>query len=88
MSKKELEEKLNKIGINKDFYSFGGVYTDGTLVLDESINYYSNDKQYKEWRVFLHERGIRYDEKIFYNEEAALDDMYERLKKYKIPGKK
>jgi hypothetical protein len=80
MNKQQLIEKLTGLKINPADYSLDGPFIEGVM-LERTVNYYSDNKQYDEWRVFEHERGNRYTEKIFYSEEGAYNDVYERFKK-------
>ena len=82
MSNQELINKLNELGINPNQYSLDGPIIEG-LVIDVSENYYGDNKTYKEWRVFDQERGNRYNEKVFYKEAEAYQDVYERFEKNK-----
>jgi len=82
MNKQQLIEQLNALGIKPSYYSLDGPSIDG-IMLERTVNHYSSNKTYHEWRVFEQERGIRYNEKIFYLEEEAYNDIYERLKKWK-----
>jgi len=80
MNKTELKEKLEKLRINPNYYSLdGGPLLDSQVILDHSYNYYSDDKKYDEWRVFFMERGIRYKENVYYNEDEACKDVFERV---------
>ena len=82
MNKIELKEKLEELRINPNYYSLdGGTLLDSQFILDHSYNYYSKDKKYDEWRVFFMERGIRYDEKIYYVEDEACKDFFDRVVK-------
>jgi glutamate synthase domain-containing protein 1 len=80
MNKQHLIEKLTELKINRGYYSLDGPFIDG-IMLVRTVNHYTSNRQYDEWRVFDHERGDRYNEKIFYSEEEAYNDIYERFKK-------
>ncbi len=82
MTKQELIEKLNGLGIPTNYYSLDGRFIEG-LMVDICENHYGNNKTYKEWRVFYQERGDRYDEKMFYTETEAYQDVFERFMKWK-----
>ena len=79
MSKEELIKRLNDLGVKHNKYSLNAQLIEG-IIIDRTTNYYLNDQQYDEWRVFFNERGTRYDEKVFYKEEEAFDDLYRRFK--------
>lgn len=83
MSREELIKHLNDLAVKPDRYSLDAKLVEG-IVIDRTTNHYLNDKKYDEWRVFVNERGTRYDEKIFYKEEDAFDDLYRRFKKRSV----
>jgi len=71
MKKSELIGILNKIGIPAIYYNIDGK---GKRDQKMCIEYY-NDK----WNVFYSERGIKFDEVSFDNEEQAYDELLKRL---------
>jgi hypothetical protein len=65
MNTNELRIKLDKLGINPNFYSL-----DGELLPDRIVLY----NLYSEWQVFyFDERGNRDNEKIFNSEQKACE---------------
>ena len=83
MNKAELKKELKRLNINPSYYSIdGGPLLDSQVVLDYSLNYYSDNKKYGEWQVFFMERGIKYEKKIYYTEEEAVKDVLERVIKF------
>ena len=44
------------------------------------LDQFYKDIEYDEWRVFHFERGERFEEKIFYSEDEACLNMFEKLK--------
>ena len=73
MNRTELQEKLDLLDVNKNFYSLSG-----TLLPDRVILYHS----YGIWLVFyFDERGNRNDEQTFNSENDACKYIYEYFKK-------
>jgi len=73
MNKQKLEEKLDNLAVNKNFYSLNG-----NLLPDRVILYNSYDK----WLVFyFDERGNRNEEQIFNSENEACQYIYNYFKK-------
>ena len=82
MNKIELKEKLDGMAIDPDYYTLdGGTFMNSSVILDHSYNHYSGNNKYDEWRVYFIEWGARYNEKIYYSEEEACDDIFERFNK-------
>jgi hypothetical protein len=80
MSKEELIGLLNDLGIDSYYYSLeDGPFGDGKIILEKTFNHYA-DKEYEVWNVFSVDRG-RQNEKSFYSESEALQDIYDRLKR-------
>ncbi|RJE74981.1 hypothetical protein [Reichenbachiella sp. MSK19-1] len=72
MNKKELQTKLDLLGVASQAYSL-----EGELVPDNIILYNS----YHKWEVFyLDERGGRNDEKEFDSESEACEHIYKLFK--------
>ncbi len=68
MNKKDLQIKLDLLGVASQAYSL-----EGELVPDNIILYNS----YNKWEVFyLDERGDRNDEKVFNSENEACEHIY------------
>lgn len=83
MSKEELINALDELGVNRNEYSLDGRLVEG-LMLDRTTNHYGVDKQYYEWRVFYNNRGIRHDEKAYYSESEAYENILQQcIKLYK-----
>jgi len=73
MNKQKLEEKLDNLAVNKNFYSLNG-----NLLPDRVILYNSYDK----WFVFyFDEIGNRNEEQIFNFENEACQYIYNYFKK-------
>ncbi len=73
MNKQKLEEKLDNLAVNKNFYSLNG-----NLLPDRVILYNSYDK----WLVFyFDERGNRNEEQIFNSKNEACQYIYNYFKK-------
>ncbi|SDP97643.1 hypothetical protein SAMN05428975_4456 [Mucilaginibacter sp. OK268] len=79
----ELIKILKEKGVNDKLYTFDGASQEDKIVLQLSTNHYANNNDYKEWRVFYFERGVRYDEKVYFSENEACIDMLNRLIHYK-----
>ncbi|MEO8887490.1 MAG: hypothetical protein ABI367_15610 [Mucilaginibacter sp.] len=79
MTKQELIEKLDTLGVKPTWYSLDDRIIEGTN-MERNFNYYGDNKKYEEWRVFEQERGNRWNEDIFYNEDEAYENIYQRFK--------
>jgi len=80
MNKKELEENLIALVVHPRNYTLNGPpYWDSSMVLEPLHN---KNKSIEKWTVFNFERGKRYDEQLFDNENEACVYMYEKLKKF------
>jgi hypothetical protein len=82
MTKRELVEQLNNLGVKPSQYSLdGGVWIDG-IILEKTTNSYDYNKEYVVWNVFYYERS-RVDEASFSTESEALINILERFKRLK-----
>ncbi len=68
MNKKELQTRLDFLGVASQAYSLEGELVPDTIILYNS---------YHKWKVFyLDERGGRNDEKVFDSENEACEHIY------------
>lgn len=70
MDLKKLKTKLDKENISSDAYS---------LVGGQPWDKYCIEENYGKWFVYYSERGIRFQEKLFYNEDDACQHLYNLL---------
>ena len=75
MNKKELQTKLDLLGVASKTYSLEGELVPNSIILYNS---------YHKWEVFyLDERGGRNDEKVFDSENEACEHIYKLFKESK-----
>jgi hypothetical protein len=75
MDKKELQNKLDFLGVDSNQYSLEGELNPYSIILYHSYN---------NWNVFyLDERGGRDNENIFHSESEACKYIYKLFKEYK-----
>ncbi len=69
MNKKELQDKLDLLGVDSNQYSLEGELNPDSIVL---LNSYNN------WEVFyFDERGGKDNEKVFTSESEACEHLYQ-----------